>query len=145
MGGAEGLDSTQLVLHEGLDLLGGASHVAATEADQIGMTGVGTDGNTGSLGGGNGLIHDQRIAGMIAASNVGGRDVGDNGLVHTDGISAEALTQIAVQVYFVHFVSLLTIIRVLRWHSIVPAAAVVFTVSGEEQFVMHWYFIILNR
>jgi hypothetical protein len=46
MGGAEGHDSTQLVLHEGLDLLGGASHVAATEADQIGMTGVGTDGNT---------------------------------------------------------------------------------------------------
>src|SRR5699024_5489550 len=38
----------------------------------------------------------------IAAGHIGGGDVSNDRLIQADGIGAEALTQIAVQIYFVH-------------------------------------------
>ena len=102
VGGGEGQERAHLVLDVGLGLLGGADHVPPSEAHQVGEAGVRAYSHTGGLTGGHSLVHDQGVSGVIAAGHVGGGDVGNHVAVQTDGVSAEALTQVAVQIYLVH-------------------------------------------
>ena len=102
LGLGKGHEGPQLVLDVGLDLLGGAGQVPASEAHEIGVAGVGPHRHPGGLGGGHGLVHHQGVSGVIAAGHIGGGHIGDDLAVQTDSIGAEALPQIAVQVYFIH-------------------------------------------
>ena len=67
----EGLEGTDLILHVGFGFLRGADHVASAESHQIRIAGVRTHGDAGAFGDADRFFHDQRIAGMIAAGDVG--------------------------------------------------------------------------
>ena len=99
---AERHESANLVLDVSFCLLGGDHHVAPAKAHQIGIAGVSADGNTCGLRRSHSLGHHQGVAGVIAAGNVGRRDVGNDFTVKADGVGAKALAKVAVQVYFVH-------------------------------------------
>ena len=105
---AEGQQSTHLILD--IDLCLGRSHrqIAAAEALQVGKAGMSANGYIVFLAEPCCLFHDDGIAGMIAAGHIGGSNIGHERGVHTDGIRAEALTQIAVQIYSCHDLFLLT-------------------------------------
>ena len=102
VGGAEGQQRAHLVLHIGLGLGGGAHQIPAAKAHQVGVAGVRAHGHARRFGGGHGFVHHQRVARMVAAGHVDRGDVLHHLAVQPDGVCAEALAQIAVQVYFVH-------------------------------------------
>ena len=54
------------------------------------------DVHAAGLAGGDGSLHHERIAGVVAAGDVGGGDIRDDGAVHPDGVCAEAFAEVAV-------------------------------------------------
>ena len=54
------------------------------------------------FGCGNGLLHYQRVACVIAAGHVDGGNMRDDLAVEPDGIRTEALAEVAVEIYLVH-------------------------------------------
>ena len=102
VGGAEGQQRAHLVLHIGFGLGGGAHHVPAAEAHQVRIAGVRAHGHARRLGCGHGLVHHQRVTRVVTAGHVDRGDVLHHLAVQPDGIRAEALAQIAVQIDFVH-------------------------------------------
>ena len=95
-GAAEGGQRAELILDIGLRLGRGNVHAAATKAHQIGEAGVRADMHARLAAARDGLRHHERIAPVIAAGDVCGRNQRDHGLVHPDGIRAEALAKVAV-------------------------------------------------
>ena len=95
-GAAEGGQRAELILDIGLRLGRGNVHAAAAKAHQIGEAGVRADMHARLTAARDGLRHHERIARVIAAGDVCGRNQRDHGFVHPDGIRAEALAKVAV-------------------------------------------------
>ena len=96
--GAERAERADLILDIRLDLGGRRGDIAPAEAHEVRVARMCADVHAVFLAGGDGLLHDERIAGVIAAGDVGGGDVRDDGAVHPDGVCAEAFAQVAVEV-----------------------------------------------
>ena len=80
----------------------GAGDVPAAEADEIRIAGMCAYRDARRLAGRDGLVHDERIARMIAAGHVRRGNVSDDSLVHADGVRTEAFAQVTVQINLVH-------------------------------------------
>ena len=102
VGLCKGHQRAKLVLDVCLRFFRRTNHVATTKAHQIRVAGVRADRDTRRFRVRDSLIHHERIAGMIAAGDVCRRDMSDHFFIKPDLICAEAFTQIAVEVYFVH-------------------------------------------
>ena len=99
---SEGHQRAELILDIRLDLLGRDDHVPAAKAHQIGEARVCADGDACRLGCGNGLFHHQRISCVIATGHIDRGNMRDDLVVEPDGIRAEALAEVAVEIYLVH-------------------------------------------
>ena len=95
---AEGFQCANLIHHIGLGFCRGYCHFTAAKALQIGQAGMRTDLYAVFFAQQNALLHDGRIARVEAAGDVGACHIGQDLGVHADGVCAEALAQIAVQI-----------------------------------------------
>ena len=91
-------EGAELVEHEGVDLVGREGHVAAAEPLQVGVAGVRPYGHARVCGATYGGGHGQGVSGVHAAGHVHARDEGDDLLVTSEGVTAEPLPQVAVEV-----------------------------------------------
>jgi len=103
--GGECVECPHLIGNVVFDLVQGGVHVASAEAHQIRESGVGAQSNTVLLCKRDGLPHDRGIARMKSAGDVGRADQGDDRLIQPEFVVAEALTDIGVQINFVHNLS----------------------------------------
>jgi hypothetical protein len=94
--GLQGSDLIQDVLP---DLLRAALHAAPAEADQVGQSRMGSNPCPLSHSKFHGPMHDQRISGMETAGDVGRSDMAHDLFIQTQGIPAETLAHVAIQIY----------------------------------------------
>ena len=94
----KGVQGSELVQHQILDILIGDLHRAPTESNQILKSGVGSDGNSLFEGQSDGFPHGGGVAGVKSAGNVGRGHVFQNLGVLAKLVGSEAFSEIAVQV-----------------------------------------------
>ena len=78
---AEGLERTDLVAHERLDLVGVERKRTPTEVEEVGIAGLSADRHAGTPAHGHRRLHYPEIAGVEPAGEIGAGDVGDQALV----------------------------------------------------------------
>ena len=98
LGGGEARERPDLVGDRVLELVRRDGHLAAAEAHQVGQPRVRADGHAVRLREPHGLAHHARVAGVEAARDVGRRDRRHDLGVAADGVGAERLPHVAVEV-----------------------------------------------
>ena len=107
VGFTEGFERADLIEAVGVLFVRRTLHVPASEADEVGISGV-RAGRHSLFGAGlERLFHHQRVAGVKAAGDVRRGHGAHYRRVVAHFVGAEALSDIAVKVYFVHGRSLL--------------------------------------
>ena len=96
------LERAGLIDHQRVGLLRGDPHGAPAEAFEVAQARVGADGDAELAGRGNGPLHDQRVAAVEAAGDVGRSDQRQQLVVGAELPIAEALAAVAVDVDAVH-------------------------------------------
>ncbi len=96
---AEGAQRAELIQHQGGDILRRAAQVTPPEALQVGIGGMRADGHAMPHGQGHAALHDQRVAGVKAAGQVGLVDQRHGVLVVAHAPGAVALAHVAVEEY----------------------------------------------
>jgi len=94
----KGVQGSELIQYQILDILTGDLHLAPTESNQIRKSGMGSDGNSLFEGQSDGFPHGGWVAGVKSAGNVGRGHVCQNFGVLAKLIGSEAFSEIAVQV-----------------------------------------------
>ena len=97
--GRDALKRADLVEHEAADLVGRvAEDRAAAKAPQIQKARVRADRDALRPGGRDRLVHDERVAAMEAAGDVGAGDEVEHRPVVADPVGAEAFAHVAVEI-----------------------------------------------
>ena len=105
LGVGEGIERSQLVLHIGIDLVGGSLDLPAAEAQQIGKARVSSHSHMVLFGHGHGFFHHQGITGVPATGNVHRGHMGNHFLIQSDAVGAKAFAQVTVQIDAIHKIS----------------------------------------
>ena len=111
---ADGVDGADLVEHVGRYFGGGRAQLPPSEAHEIGIPGVGTDGDTAASGRRHRLAHRHGIARVKSAGDVRGTEKRQQPGVRANTVVAEPFAQIGVQIDRAHRPSMRQCAAVVR-------------------------------
>jgi hypothetical protein len=98
LGAGKSGQRAELIKQDGFHLGGRARHLTAAETRQVRPAGMGTGRHMVLPGQAQGGLHHQRVAGVVAAGDVGGGDERHEGSIGAERVTSEGFTHITVEI-----------------------------------------------